>query len=96
MQTIGLIQKKTTEFIDANIVELLDIQRNQLSSIVKRWTHERSDFIIVHSILQYQLVISKTPRYERSSYFPFLKELTNPMKGLINIRNFCVQKYSKN
>ena len=79
--------EKATEFVDVNIDELLDIQRNQFPSIVKRWTHERTDFTIVHSILLYQLVISKTPPYEGSSYSPFLKEPTNPMKRLINIQN---------
>ena len=41
----------------------------------------------LHSILQNQLVISEIATCEGSSYFLLLKNLINPMKGLINIKN---------
>ena len=46
------------EFNDTNIDDLLDIQPNQLSSRVERWTYEGSDCNI-DSILQHQIVISE-------------------------------------
>ena len=65
---------------------LLVIQRNQLSLRVERWTYEGLGWKI-NSIIQHQLVISKLPTGERSSYFPLPKELRYPVKGLSNIQH---------
>ena len=77
LQTHGSIKKKS-EFNDTNADELLDIQRNHLSSRVERWACEGSGWII-NSIIQHQLVISEIASCEGSSYFPLPKELRNPM-----------------
>ena len=61
------------EFNDANIDEIFDIQHNQLSSRVGRWTYERSGWTS-YSILQHQLCILEITTCEGSSYFPLPKK----------------------
>ena len=73
------------EFNGTNIDELLDIQHNQLSSRVERWTYERSSWTI-NLIIQYHFIISENTPYEGSSYFPLPKELRNSVKGLVDIQ----------
>ena len=56
-----------------NIDEILDIQHNQFSLRVDKWTYEGSGWTI-NLILQHQLVISEIASCGRSSYFPLAKK----------------------
>ena len=79
----SMVLFRTFEFKNRNIDELLDIQYNQLSSTVERWTYEGSDWPI-NTIIQHQLLIPETSPCEGIFYFP--KELRNPKKGVIKIQ----------
>ena len=74
------------QFSDIETDELLDIQHNPLSSRVERQTYKVSGRPI-YSVLQHQLVLSKTAPCQESSYFPLPEEVQNAMKGLINFQN---------
>ena len=41
----------------------------------------------INSIVERQLVISEINSCEGCSYFPLPKELRNPIKGLVNMKN---------
>ena len=43
--------------------------------------------LTIHSILKYELFVLEIGPEERRSYFPLQKELINPLKGFIKIRN---------
>ena len=43
--------------------------------------------LTIHSILKYELSVLEIGPEERRSYFPLQKELINPLKEFINIRN---------
>ena len=70
LQTHGLIKK--IEFNDINIDKLFDIQHNQLSPRVDRWTHEGSGRSI-NLILQHQLIISKLYLVREVLIFHYIK-----------------------
>ena len=53
---------------------------------VERWMYEGSS-LTIHSILKYELSVLEIGPEERRSYFPLQKELINPLKEFINIRN---------
>ena len=81
LQTHDLILKK--EFSDINIDDLLDMQHDQFSSRIERWTYEGSGWIL-NLVIQHQLVISEITPCEGIFYFQLPKKLRKPKKGLIN------------
>ena len=61
------------EFNDTNIDELLDIQHNQLSSRVERWTYEGPGWTINNTTLLYNLLFQKLLLVMESRIFHYPK-----------------------